>query len=396
MGSEMDTAATIPQSSLATSLETLTSSLSSALSSLPNSQPHDVAADNATILPPSDGISLLDTKNEIFLSYLQNLVFVILLQLRHLSTDSPDAETDIKNADSSLRSGAVKKLNELRVYLERGVRPLEGRLKYQVDKVLKAAEDAERNQLAAASKGKKQSKGSKDRGDGSGSESDEMSGSESDSSEASDADEDIDELAYRPNLAAFSRGQQDETKSKSSSKRDTGDGIYRPPKIKPTALPTTSDNREEKRGRRTAKSAIIDEFVNAEMSSAPMAEPSIGTTIRAGGRSVRSEKDRTKELERRTYEETNFVRLPKETKKERAKRGGDRPGGYGGEEWRGLGEGADRIERLTRRSRGGGSSNSVLEKSRKRRATEDGPRGDGVNVGDGFEKRRKKIAGWKR
>ncbi|KKZ61853.1 hypothetical protein EMCG_03642 [[Emmonsia] crescens] len=395
-----------PSAPVSSSLETLTATLSSALSSLPTSQPQgDVSGNNASILPPPDGISLLDTKNEIFLSYLQNLVFVMLVQLRHLSTNtSSDNKNGVEKGvdeDASLRSNAVKKLTELRVFLERGVRPLEGRLKYQVDKVLKAAEDAERNQQETGSKPKKSRKGTRDAGeeddDGSGSESEDGSGSDSDGSEDSEeGDEDVDELAYRPNLAAFSRGTRDQAKSKGSSTKDAGDGIYRPPKIKPTALPTTTpDSREEKRGRRTAKSAIIDEFVSAEMSSTPVAEPSIGTTIRAGGRTVRSERERAQELERRTYEEGNFMRLPKESKKERAKRGGSRPGGYGGEDWRSLAEGADRIERLTRRGRGGGIS-TVLEKSRKRRATEDGPRGDGVNVGEDFEKRRKKIGTWKR
>ncbi|OJD18185.1 hypothetical protein AJ78_01798 [Emergomyces pasteurianus Ep9510] len=408
MAIDMETASMPFQPSLSSSLDTLTSTFSSALESLPTSQPHgDGSGNNTSILPPPDGISLLDTKNEIYLSYLQNLVFVMLLRLRHLSNNNNTTSTHETNGggkrdgeDAYLRSNAVKKLTELRIFLERGVRPLESRLKYQVDKVLKAAEDAERNQRDVSSKLEKTRKGTnggEDDNDESGSESESGSGSASDGPEDSEGDgKGVDELAYRPNLASFSRRAQDQEKSKVSSRKDAGDGIYRPPKIKPTALPTTTlDNREGKRGRRNAKSAVIDEFVSAEMSSAPVAEPSIGTTIRAGGRKVRSEKERAQELERRAYEEGNFMRLPKESKKERAKRRGNRPAGYGGEDWRSLSEGADRIERLTRRGRAGGTS-SVLEKSRKRRATEDGPRGDGVNIGENFEKRRKKIGTWKR
>ncbi|KAK2841657.1 hypothetical protein FQN49_006033, partial [Arthroderma sp. PD_2] len=140
------------------------------------------------------------------------------------------------------------------------------------------------------------------------------------------------------------------------------------------------------------KSKAIDEFVGAEMSAAPMAEPSIGSTIRAGGRHVSTQQDRAKEEERRTYEETNLLRLPKESKKERAKRGGNRRGGYGGEEWQGLGEGVDRIHRLTQRKK---DSGGALQRSRKR-ATEDGPRGDGLNIGERFDKRQKTIASWKK
>ncbi|EER44413.1 U3 small nucleolar ribonucleoprotein Lcp5 [Histoplasma capsulatum var. duboisii H88] len=387
-----------PAQSLSSSLETLTATFSSALASLPTSLPHeDVSENNASILPPLDGISLLDTKNEIFLSYLQNLVFVMLLQLRKLpmrrSGDGMNGEGKGEVTDAPPYSNVVKKLTELRVFLERGVRPLEGQLKYQVDKVLKAADDVERNQRDPVFKRNRLRRGTQEPGD----EDNSGLGSDSDSDGDSDGDEDVDELAYRPNVAAFSRGTRDQEKSKVPSRRDAGDGIYRPPKIKPTALPTTTpDSREQKRSRHTAKSAVIDEFVSAEMSSAPVAEPSIGTTIRAGGRMVRSEREKAKELERRAYEEGNFVRLPKESKKERqSKRGEGRPAGYGGEDWRSLGEGADRIERLTRRGRDSGRS-TALDKSRKRRATEDGPRGGSMNIGANFEKRRRKIGSWKR
>ncbi|PGH23578.1 hypothetical protein AJ80_02358 [Polytolypa hystricis UAMH7299] len=374
-----------PLSSTASLLDSLSACLSGAVTSLPSSNSHGEDAAAVTILPPTDGLSLLDTKNEIFLTYLQNLVFLLLIQLRNGT--GPDKE------ESSLQAEVSKKLTELRIFLERGVRPLEAKLKYQVDKVLKAAEDAERNQKQPTAK-KATKKPKRRNEEDSGSEDE--SGGESGSSEGSDSDADeaeIDELAYRPNIRAFAKDSKEKSKSKPDKNATPADGIYRPPKIKATALSeTTPSRRAEREALRSAKSKIIDEFVSAEMSSAPMAEPSIGSTIRAGGRTVRTEKEREKELEKRTYEETNFVRLPAESKKERAKRGGNRPGGFGGEDWRSLGEGADRIERLTRRGKGSGGA---LERSRKRRPTDDGPRGDGVNVGDSFEKRRKKISGWK-
>jgi U3 small nucleolar ribonucleoprotein protein LCP5 len=59
--------------------------------------------------------------------------------------------------------------------------------------------------------------------------------------------------------------------------------------------------------------------------------------------------------------------LPKEPKKKkgRGQQGGEE-GGYGGEDWMGLGEGADRVGRLVKggKARAGG----VLERSRKRGA----------------------------
>lgn len=375
--------------SLPALLDTLTNSLSSAVSSLPKSSSDTVADDAAapaTILPPPEGISLLNTKSELLLSYLQNLVFLIVLQLRHLQ--DKDAGSS-KSNDSPLQTEVVKKLAELRIYLERGVRPLEGRLKYQVDKVLKAADDAERAQIRAKANGKKKDGSSSRKSEAAGDGSD-ISGSGSDESESDDGSEQaVDDLAYRPNLAAFSRPSQAEDELKSSTSKPTGDGIYRPPKIKPTALPPPPSERE---ARRPVKSNVIDEFVSAEMSSAPMAQPSIGSTIQQGGRRMISQQQREKDAERRNYEENNFVRLPKLSKKEAAKKGRGRESGYGGEDWKGLGEGADRIGRLTRKTK---SSSDILDRSRKR-ATEDGPRGDGDGIGASFEKRRKKIETWKR
>ncbi|KAL2059543.1 hypothetical protein ABVK25_000836 [Lepraria finkii] len=113
-------------------LTKLTESLTSASSSLPD----------ATVLaPPTEGISLLDTKNELFLSYLHNLVFLIILKLRN-QPSSDSANGDYEPSPQSLDDAVTKKLAELRVYIEKGVQPLESRLKYQLDKLLLAASEA--------------------------------------------------------------------------------------------------------------------------------------------------------------------------------------------------------------------------------------------------------------
>ncbi|PYI20048.1 localizes primarily to the nucleolus [Aspergillus japonicus CBS 114.51] len=368
-------------------LETLTTCLNNTGSSLPKAtreNPSDVS-----IEPPQDGISLLDTKSDLLLSYLQNLVFLIIFQLRGLKKDEEEDE----EVDESLPEEIVKKLVELRVYLDRGVRPLEGRLKYQVDKVIKAAEDAERAERDGVSTGKsKKAKGSDAEESGSeGSSDSEGDSDEEDEEEGEGAD--IDEMAYRPNVSAFSKRAEPQARPDKLNNEPAGDGIYRPPRIMPTALPTTE--RKERRERPAQRSNVIDEFVSAEMSSAPMAEPSIGSTIVQGGRHTKSKKEREREAERTAYEETNFVRLMKESKKDRAKRlRAEGPQNqYGGEDWRDLTAGADRITKLTRRAKGSGGA---LDKSRKRKVTEDGQRDDGVGVGQIFEKRRKKVDSWKR
>ena len=359
--------------SLPALLSTLTESLQSAYNAVP---------DTAAIARPTDGISLLDTKNELLLSYLQNLVFLIIVKLRSRISTNADVQLAEKGTE---QDEVVRKLVELRVYLERGVRPLESRLRYQIDKVLRAADDASRSSAQktdAVPKTAKLINGFRGR-DGSANGSDNDSDVE-DEDDAVPTAAEIDDLAYRPNPAALARPLQG-----AGPRSGASDGIYRPPRITPTALPTTQ-GREERAARKPNKSATLDEFISTELSSAPLAEPSIGSTIVSGGRRSKSQKEREKDTERRVYEESNFVRLPKESRKEKAKSagGGPRDGGYGGEEWRGLGEGVERIERLTGRKKGV----SVLERSRKR-AVEDGPRNDGVGeaVGERFEKRRKMV-----
>ncbi|MCJ1249298.1 hypothetical protein MMC30_006521 [Trapelia coarctata] len=374
-------------------LATLTESLKSAVCSLP---------EKSTIAPPTDGISLLDTKNELLLSYLQNLVFLIILKLRDVSS-SGSSVTDADEKQNgheagSIREEVVKKLVELRVYLEKGVKPLEGRLRYQIDKVVRAAEeDAAKNAAisqpqARLSNGKASGQGSR-AANGHKRKSGSESESESDMSDASSASGNsdkeaysapaIDPLAYRPNPSALTLPARS-TPQTSTSKSDN---IYRPPRITPTALPTTTSQRSTSTAKRPSKSATLDEFVATELSAAPMAEPSIGSTIVGGGRRSKSAKEREMENERSRYEERNYVRLPTEGKKKKGK-GGKERNEYGDEEWRGLGEGAERVVSLTRKGSSGGG---VLERSRKR-TREDGVGGSGdVRMGERFEKRRKGV-----
>jgi U3 small nucleolar ribonucleoprotein protein LCP5 len=353
--------------SLESLLATLVSSIQSATEALPTED----------ILPPKDGISLLDAKNELLLSYLQNLVFLILLKIRARSGKSGSLEDRALHPQDEV----VQKLIELRVYLEKGVRPLENRLKYNIDKIIRTADDAARRTSQPNAKAKSSSKKSKNN-----------TGSDSNASDAgsdsAQSDDDEDEMAYGPRGAAMARTKADpkEERTKESAK----DGIYRPPRITPMAMPIP-ESREERRERRPGKSATLDEFIATELSSAPIAEPSIGSTIVNGGRHTKSEKERREENERRDYEEANFTRLAPISKKEQAKKGRGQGGGFGGEEWRGLASGIDRIERLTQKK--GGKLGS-LEASRKR-PTSDGPRGSGSAAGDAFEKRRKVVSRYK-
>lgn len=350
----------------------------------------DAAEKIPSVAAPADGISLLDVKNELLLSYLQNLVFLILVKLRKAKRgDSSGSEDDTKSNDE-----VVKKLVELRLYLEKGVRPLEDKLSYQIGRLLRAADDAERNEKA--SKAAAQSKANSD--SSSDSDSDEDSGDDNEDGVSETEQPSTANLAFRPGMGKLVRPAS--ASAEKSDKDKTG--VYRPPKIAPTKMPTTE--MREKRQRGPIKSATMDEFVADELSAAPLAQPSIGTNIVQFGRRLKTASERKEEDERRDYEERNFVRLAKESKKERAQRAAadGRRGrmNYGGEEFRDLSMGVDRIHRLTKKKDGGSGTRALLEKSRKRGPeTVDGPRGsgrDGGEMGERYQKRLKVLESGRR
>lgn len=345
--------------------DTITSLLTKLVTSLESTNAS--VPESTSILPPQDGISLLDVKTDLFLSYLQNIVFLILLKLKSHSQDDDS---------TSIADEVVKKLVELRVYLEKGVRPLEGRLKYQIDKVIRAADTATR-QVAPQKPTTKTTNG-------------DASGSDDEASDDDEASE-IDDLAHRPNLAAFAGSAQPATSAARSSihaeDNNNNTGIYRPPRITPTSLPTTTPAETNRpTSRKPTRSAAVDEYITTELSTAPSLEPSIGSTIVSGGRGTKTARDRVQEAERTAYEENNFVRLPALSKKEMARQRGRRDGQYGGEEMRDLGGDLDRIERVTSGKR---KATGRLENGGK-----DGPRGDGF--GGVVSAKRRKMGGKRR
>lgn len=358
-----------PTNSLTALLSTLCQSLSSASSSTP---------EPASITPPSNGIKLLDVKNDLFLAYLQNLVFLIILKIRNHKSGVGSSDNHGDSADNIIDDAVVKKLIEMRIYLEKGVRPLESRLKYQIDKVLLAASAAPA--VIPIASHAKVANGEYDSG----------SDDESSDEEEVDMSTQAEDMQFGPQARSFTTSVAATERDARSDVREEQDGLYRPPRITATAMPTTS-GKAEKENKRANVSRTLEEFVNTELSTAPIAQPSIGSNTIPGGRRSKSERELRDEQERREYEERNYVRLPKESKKDRAKKGRPRDAGYGGEEWR-LGEVTDRIERLTKRRPG--EVKSVLEKSRKRASTEDGPKqdGTGVEIGQGFAKRVKTLS----
>lgn len=301
-------------------ISTLTQSLTSALESLPDSN---------TVSPPQEGLSLLDTKNELLLSYLQNIVFLVILKLRNSASQSPLHDF---NHQDPIHDAVIQNLITLRVYIQTGVRPLESRLKYQIDKlVVASAEDSSyRATKEAVAKRLPRIYDETDPPNDSNSENSSNEDIHVDRISTSQA---VPDLSHRPNPSSLARPHDNKT-STSNFKSE----LYRPPHITPTALPS-------KKKPHTREPNSLKTFLAEEMTDAPLAEPSIGAGSGLRGRAVE------RELERRNYEEGRLVRLPGEKKKRRR--------GTVGEDLSdliGLGEGNtwDNFGKAGKKRRGGG------------------------------------------
>ena len=345
-----------------------------------------------TFLPPTDGISLLDIKNELLLSYLQNLAFLVLLRVRDLK--------DHNASKDGQKTQLLQKLTQLRVYIERGVRPLEGRLKYQIDSTLRAAENAQLRREQKEKNGQIKS----------------QNNDKTDDEPASDSDSDSDTTLLptvnNAEVAALSHGPrlhltQAKARLPSHPSKDTSSSrskeVYKPPRLNPTAMPST-DPQAPSGTQRNRRSHLLSEYIDEEMSAAPLAVPSIGAnaTHAQSGRNTTSTSRSAiaAQRERTEYEERNFTRLPNESKAEKRKRKQSeaREGGrdvFGGEDWTGLGGLGDRIERGTKGGRKEERESILHRREKRARATEDGPRGSGLGegIGEVFEKKRRVMEG---
>lgn len=300
-------------------LTTLVESLTSALDCLPSS-PN---------LLPEEGISLLSSKNELLISYLQNLIFLVILKIRGIAAH-PNESSPAQNFEEadSLDNSVVEKLIALRIYLEKGIRPLESRLKCQLEKLLAVASGpASGLQIDNGTDSQKFTAISS-------SDKDPVSSSHRDSpNEDIPVPSKIAPLAHRPNPASFL------APPKYSTSRNAKAGLYRPPHIMPTSMASPSSKKE--RTQRPRKSATLEEYVREEMGDMPVMEPSIGAG--SGLRGKAAEKER----ERADYEEGRLVRLPSERGKKRRAGGEDFSGGVGladGFDFD-LGGGAKRVKR---------------------------------------------------
>lgn len=229
----------------------------------------EVLVDRDTLIEMGNGISLLALKNDALLSYIANLLLLAAAQVE-------------KNSDvfQATRSRTI----EQRVTLEKGVKGLEAKISYQIDKALRAFRRSQEAQQKAQ--------------------------------DDADSDSDVDLTSYRPNVANLRKasGANSEDEPEDDDKRR-----YVVPKISSTA-PSFENTKKQTRRRDFA----MEDYLR-ETGDAPVVEASIGSQIMDGGRGgERTERQRRKDREIEDYEEANFTRISnissKRARKEAAQR----------------------------------------------------------------------------
>ena len=231
-----------------------------------------------------EGISYLDAKHLTLLSYCINICFYILLKAQ--------ASSDSGAAARVRDHPVVRRLLEARTYLEKA-RPIDKKMAYQLDRLLKMAADA-------------------DKAPGDAHEEDGDDG-------AFDAE---DPMQLRPNVGALLSSRGD---GRAASGRGDGDGLYRPPKLVPARMDGGDDDDgepgvpgskraarvEAERRRRAARSTLVRQL-DEELTGAPQL---VVSDLAAGGGAAAEDigfiRREAARLQRRAAQEEDlFARVP--------------------------------------------------------------------------------------
>ncbi|KAK0548926.1 hypothetical protein OC846_001394 [Tilletia horrida] len=281
----------------------------------------------------ANGIPLLALKNDTLLSYIHHLVILTAYRLR--------------GGDLGAHPGArlTEQLVRLRLILEKA-RPLERKLRYQIDKAVNAAEAKEQQPKAGISGSRNGVREKNGAGE------DETGSEEEDDDD--DDDEEVDTLAFRPNAAALMAASKSSASSSSNpakasfsssrsasatsgrrgrvaeaSTQDDDDsddnGVYRPPKLAPVPYDPdsvssrgTKEDRLAKTGGKRNAALLADLSLGLSSNPYELSSAGLGGAGRNSASSAQASA-RAKALRRmEEYEEENFTRLV--MKKKDAKR----------------------------------------------------------------------------
>ena len=245
-------------------------------------------------LPTQEGMSFLELKSHLLLQYLQHLVFFIMCK--------------VSRGDQSERLMSVtKQLVYLRTVMEK-LKPLEKKLKYQIDKLVKLAHHMSKS-TAAADKTQEEGDVAEEAQLMTRDEfGDEVPVDMSDVGMPSEGG--VDPLSFRPNPSALLAS----TDSSSGGGLDTSStGVYRAPRITSTQLDDHERavyrrNKALKRAQDRAASSDYLQYVRGELSERP---EEIALEL--------DERPDQEQMERTDYEERNLLRLT-DTRKDKARK----------------------------------------------------------------------------
>ncbi|OCH89097.1 hypothetical protein OBBRIDRAFT_794606 [Obba rivulosa] len=227
-------------------------------------------------LDTKNGISLLSLKHHLMISYLQSLILVSARRglgesLDERSLPSAPFSAPTRGARGSGVGDRIDSMIEARVVLEK-IKVLEGRMKYQIDKLVRVAEEASSAQNVIN-----------------------------------------DPLAFKPNPQALMDQESGSEDGEGEGGKDERkrDGIYRPPKLAP--VPYTESRKDKDKSRRVPVPSALASLAHLDPSK-PFVESTSGL-----GSTPALTSQRARELQRMTeFEEENMMRLV--MKKKDAKR----------------------------------------------------------------------------
>jgi hypothetical protein len=229
-----------------------------------------------------DVVDYLECKQQILLAYCQNLVFYLMLKAQGRSVK----EHPVMN-----------QMLELRYVLEK-MRPIDGKLHYQIDRLIKLSTLDEKEAELASLRPNPLALLAKDDDDDD--DNDEEEEEEDDGNDDDEEDENEDE---------DNEDDDDRGKGKKVRRQDREEK-YRAPRM--AAVPfKESENEQQRRekrllkARRRLKNSEILDALREEFSSAPEYSSSTGVS----GMSGEAKRLAAEEQERRDYEEDRFVRM---------------------------------------------------------------------------------------
>ncbi|OMJ17180.1 Neuroguidin [Smittium culicis] len=242
------------------------------------------------------GISLLTIKYYTLLEYVSNLSFVATLKLNKVDIESHPV---------------IDRLIENRLYLEK-IKPIEQRMRYQIDKLIRTALTTNSNdpQISSSKLGS-------------------TNPEDISSQQVDPLNQDESESLYKPKLDSLMASAKAqgilESRSSSSLQQSDPNKAYQPPKLIPVhydeddSLKAKREKAELRLKERAKKSQIINELIS-EFDARPEKSSSWGTSSTVGV--AQNEKFEADRLHREKYEEDNFIRMTISKKdKKRLKQG---------------------------------------------------------------------------